>query len=265
MHKCISLQAVMHVASNFAGMHNLHMGDYKSEALAYLRSIIDQTGKTATELARLVEVSQTTLTRPLNSPDYKYAVKFQVLQALSQKTGILIPETLAAVRPAPRAPENIRLPIRYEVAASGFQEVDQMPQQPYGFCTVRSVRAYAYAPQWLERVISDSMNQLMPVGSVIHVVDAIAINYEPRHGDVVVVERRRGQGSLVERTVKQVEMTTVGPELWPRSHNPRWNQPISLVEGAEGSDDVEVQIVALVLQSYMFFAAECDEDTAEVA
>lgn len=47
-------------------MQGRRMADYKDEALAYLRKVIDETGRTATELARLVGVSPTTFTRPLN-------------------------------------------------------------------------------------------------------------------------------------------------------------------------------------------------------
>lgn len=160
--------------------------------------------------------------------------------------------------PATSATE-IRLPIRYEVAASGFLERDELPQRPYGFHTVPSVAPYSGAPQWLERVVSDSMDLLLPVGSLVHVVDTIALEYEPRHGDVVIVERSRAQGALVERTIKQVALTPTGPELWPRSHNPRHQQAIALHDGDDRSDDVTVQIVGKVIRSYMFFEPEAEE------
>lgn len=159
----------------------------------------------------------------------------------------------------PKASGEITLPIRYEVAASGFLERDELPQRPYGFHTVPSVAPYAGTPQWLERVISDSMDLLLPVGSLVHVVDAITLEYEPRHGDIVIVERSRAQGALVERTIKQVVLTPAGPELWPRSHNARHQSAISLHDGDGSSDDLTVQIVGKVIRSYMFFEPEAEE------
>lgn len=247
----------MHMAPGELCSQTFPMADYKAESLSYLRHLIAETGKTATELARLAGVSQTTLTRPLNNPDHKYAVKFQTLQDLSEKTGVPLPESLVSARRAGlgKAPDELRLPIRYEVAAGGFLRRDDLPQTPYGYRTVASVPPYEHDPQWLERVVSDSMNRLIPEGAVIHVVDAKAIRYRPAHGDVVVVERSYAQGSLVERTVKQVELTPEGPLLWPRSHNPRWSAPIPLVEGHEG-EDVTVEIVGRVLRAYTFFTEE---------
>lgn len=65
-------------------------------------------------------------------------------------------------------------------------------------------------------------------------------------GDIVVVERR--QGGLVERTCKQVQLTPTHYELWPRSTDPRWQEPIRIVRGqTEPDDGVEIEIVGLVV------------------
>jgi hypothetical protein len=86
-------------------------------------------------------------------------------------------------------------------------------------------------------------------------VDAIAIRYEPREGDWVIVERRRAQGALVERTVKQVTLTQDGIELWPRSHNPRWSQPIPIPGPIEDAAEAEVAIVGKVIRAYFQFGS----------
>lgn len=236
----------------------MHMADYKTEALAYLRQVIAQTGKSATELARVAGVNQTTFTRPLNNAEHKYAVKFQALQDLANQTGVPLPQSLAVARSKAGAPVLKQLAVRFEVGAGGFLERDELPQEPYGAHTVVSVAPYADAEQWLERVVSDSMDRVIPIGSLIHVVNAIGINYRPRHGDIVVVERTRSQGALVERTVKRLHLTHDGLELWPESHNPRWSGPVVIGDGRgeqEGIEGVEASatIVALVLRSYQFF------------
>jgi AcrR family transcriptional regulator len=249
----------MHADVHASARHNVPtMGDYKEQALAYLRTVIELTGQTATALARRAGVNQTTFTRPLNSKEHKYAIKFQALKDLSAATGIPLPPELVAAREAgrPPVPAEVVLDIRYEVAATGFLPRADLHQEPIGRRKVPSVAPFADYPQWLERVVNDSMNMLIPPGSEVHVVDAIAMNYAPRHGDIVIVERTAAQGALVERTVKQIEMGPDGPELWPRSYNPRHQAPVHLSAGAEHHDDLSVQIVGLVVRSYQFFTGD---------
>lgn len=267
MHYCMSWQALMHADVQTALRDKPRMA-YKEEALAYLRDVISQTGQTATALAKLAGVNQTTFTRPLNNAEHKYAIKFQALQALSERTGIALPAALMAARDAAKAPvpAEVRLPIRYEVAASGFLPREELRQVPYGFRTVPSIAPFADCEQWLERVISDSMDRILPVGSEIHVVNAIQLRYRPQHDDIVVVERTSKDGGFVERTVKQVTLTPEGARLWPRSHNARWQEPIALTKGGKDDEGMTVQIVGLVVRSYQFFGAEPDPaDAADAA
>ncbi len=238
------------------------MNDFKAEGLAYLRLVIERTGKTATELARLVPVNPTTFTRPLSDPKHKSAIKFQTWATLSAKTGVPLPQSLvAADRAARPAPTELRLPIRHEVAASGFVARDDLPQTPFGFRRLAPIPPYEFEEQWLERVISDSMDRLIPVDAEIHVVSAEGLRYAPRHNDIVVVERTRGQGALVERTVKQIAITPDGKiELWPRSHNPRWSAPIQITKPDDDPEHVTVQIVGLVLRAYINFHEPPEQD-----
>lgn len=150
-------------------------------------------------------------------------------------------------------PETQRLPIRFKVAAGAWEPVDDVQDAPIGYWEAYALPAYRGVSQWLERVVGDSYNQRVPEGSLIHVIDALEIGYAPRHGDTVVVTRTRAQGAFVERTIKEVVLTPVGVELWPRSYNPRWNQPLSLTDGANGADDVEVRIVGKVVRAYQDF------------
>ena len=183
---------------------------------------MEERGLSVSEWATKAGVARTTIARPIKD-DYQFVTSARTLAKLAAAAGVNPPDfasggvTLAQQSGA----GEVRLPIRYEVAAGGFLRRDDQQDEPYGFRTVTAVPPYLSAPQWLERVVSDSMDRLIPAGAVLHVVDAIAIEYEPRTGDVVIVERISGQGSMVERTVKQVEVTTKGVELWPRSMNAR--------------------------------------------
>lgn len=148
-------------------------------------------------------------------------------------------------------PHSTQLPIRYEVAAGPWLATDELPQEPLGWAEAQSFPNLPF-PQWLERVRGDSFNQQIPDGALIHVVDAVAMGYAPRHGDVVVVTRSRAQGGFVERTVKQIEITASGEiQLWPRSFNPKWSEPVRL--DADATADTVIEVSAKVLRAYVSF------------
>lgn len=70
---------------------------------------------------------------------------------------------------------------------------------------------------------------------------------EPTHGDIVVVERKRG--GLIERTCKQLAVNPVGVELWPRSSDPRFQSAIAVNRHGEGTEDdgTTVEITGYVI------------------
>ena len=48
-------------------------------------------------------------------------------------------------------------------------------------------------------------------------------------------------------SIKQVEVTPSGVLLWPRSSNPRYQDPLSLTEGIADEEQIEVRIRAKLL------------------
>lgn len=183
----------------------------------------------------------------------------KLARALECDPGYLLTsdETWAPVERRDQTPlpsVEIELPVRFNVAAGAWLEhedyADDAEPETQPATLIKPFEAY---PQWLERVKGDSMDRLIPEGSLVHVVDAIALHYVPADGDIVVVERTRAQGSLIERSLKQLAVPKKGPpELWPRSHNARWDKPLSLA-GDGQDDDTVVQIIGLVIRSYMNF------------
>jgi hypothetical protein len=228
------------------------MSDYRSAAVQYLRDVIDKTGKTASELAELVGVSHTTFTRPLKNPDYKYAPKFPKLQLLAARTGVPLPDGLAEA-PAARDVRLVPkfLEVRYRVRAGHWFELDAEEPPEQVARAVTPDPEYAEFPQWLELVEGDSFDLEIRPGHYAHVVDAREMGYEPKTGDWVIVERHRDQGAIRERTIKEVVVDHKGRvALWPRSSNPKWQEPINLDDGARSGEEVEAFIVGLVLGSY---------------
>lgn len=130
--------------------------------------------------------------------------------------------------------------------------VDELGQLEYGSHPVAADPAYERFPQWLERIVGDSMNLDYPGnGWFLHVVDAGEMGYAPRPGDHVIIQRTRDGGDH-ERTVKEVSYGPKGLTFIAKSSNPEWaSRPIVLAEdGVHDAEHCEVRIVGYVLGGY---------------
>ncbi|MEI9966019.1 MAG: helix-turn-helix transcriptional regulator [Caulobacteraceae bacterium] len=148
---------------------------------------------------------------------------------------------------APTQVESAFLPIRDRIQAGAWLMADDTGQTPPRvYPAVRDPR-FAKADQWLSEVVGDSVDLLnIFEGDLVHCIDAVAMGYYPKTGDIVEVERIRFGGQERELTIKQVEVLAQGCRLWPRSSNPRWREPLELRQGLAEGEEVEVRIRALV-------------------
>ncbi len=199
---------------------------------------------------------------------FKPGVQFRLANAVGSTLADLFAERdRLAGRPAQtyqrRAPdpfnggERTELPIRDRIQAGAWLLADDTVQDfPRTFPAARDGR-YPFAQQWISEVAGDSMNLLgIQDGDYVHCIDAVDISYYPRHGDVVEVERLRNGGRERELTLKQIEMTSSGFVLAPRSTNPRFQQPLRLNDGVANDDeDYEVRIRALVVTTMRRFSS----------
>lgn len=217
--------------------------DGASRIREWMRSTLDREGLTVEQWAARAGVHKATLHRALKD-DYEFVTSSRTLNRLAHALGVDAPDFLSKVKVAPRF-----LPVRYKVQAGLWYEVDaEEPPEQIALAVLPDPR-FEKTPQWLEKVVGDSVDLKIPPGHYAHVVDAQELGYAPRDGDWVVVERRRGQGCVRERTIKQVEMTNGRATLWPRSRNPKWSEPVDFVLGSRPGD-TEVQIVGLVIGAY---------------
>ena len=136
------------------------------------------------------------------------------------------------------------VPVRERIQPGAWMEPHDFAHDiDRSYPTLRDPR-YPHADQWLAEVGGDGANLLcLNNGDLVHCVDAEAIGYYAKTGDVVVVERLRFEGTERELSLKQVESTAEGVRLWPRSSNPRFQEPLALEDVA----GVKVRIRALVL------------------
>lgn len=102
-------------------------------------------------------------------------------------------------------------------------------------------------PEWQYAFIveGNSLNKIAQPGDILICLDAIKARYDMKDGDLVVVERSRFSGQMIERTAKRIRRAAGGVfELWPESTDPAFQSPI-IIKGEEDGD--EVRIVAKVL------------------
>lgn len=223
------------------------MSAYREAAVAYLRTVIEKTGKDATELAMMVGTAHTTFTRPLNNPDYKYAPKYPKLQRLEELTGVPMPSEL--VNNKSGRSSAIRtvdyLQVRWVAAAGLWMGQDFAYDRPLGTVPMVEDPAYEGLEQWAERIEGESMNLEYDDGDFVHVVSTIDLRHEPKAGDCVIVVRTDPTGKI-ERACKMVAMIDGRRVVRGHSANPIWNKPIDVAADPEST----VEILGLVVGMY---------------
>jgi transcriptional regulator with XRE-family HTH domain len=255
------------VASNAVNIPRLSSGrdngsqkNYRNATACHMESLLNRIDARLQEIgmsregaARLAGRSRDFIRNLEKNPDKPTIPRadhlFALARVLQCAPGYLLGESEDVGSPPSKRPVHTRLlEVRYRVEAGPWREVEDMTES-YGQHEVPVSLRYASFPQWLEEVVGDCLDKLILPGRLVHVVDAIELGYSPADGDIVVVERRRA--GLRERTLKQVEITGRRIMLWPRSNNPKWQEPldVSLVL-REASDDIEVEIVGLVVADF---------------
>lgn len=152
-------------------------------------------------------------------------------------TGASAPES-AGLRPISRM-----VPVVGIVQAGLWQEIVGDDAET-GELLPFNLQGFENAQLFALRVSGTSMNLHYPEGTRVVVCPVAQIGV--REGDHVVVRRRRG--GLVETTLKEVVQTREGIELWPRSSDPRFQEPVRLAVNREADEGPE--IIAVVVSAY---------------
>ncbi|AGF74116.1 putative prophage repressor [Bartonella australis AUST/NH1] len=136
------------------------------------------------------------------------------------------------------------IPVIGRVAASAWMSVEDMD---FGFDDIEYVPCTTEYPihfQFALKVDGNCLNKIARNGDQLICLDVIksGVNVEPN--DLVIVERSRFNGQMVERTAKRIRQTTNGFELWPESTEPNHQEPIKVNGVADGE---EIRIIGKVL------------------
>lgn len=133
------------------------------------------------------------------------------------------------------------MPVDGYAAASTWQELDELGQEPREYIPFSQDPAFGHRRQYAIEVRGNSMDLLIKDGQYAIVVDAFG--QAPRDGDLVVVRRTRG--ALVERTIKRYRENTKNGILMPESTDSR-HEPIPF----HGEDGTIIEIEAFVIGYY---------------
>lgn len=211
-----------------------------------LRQLIQERGTTARAVSRAVG-SNDTLVRDILSGKSKNA-RGDTMAKIAEHLGVAVGDLMTGVEgPDDTAQEQLsELPMIGPVQAGAWLALDDSIQDEPTMMAVAVDRRYPQTKQWLREVRGDSMNarNIYP-GDLAHIVEIIGSGVNLNSGMIVEVTRSRDGGGLREITLKEVEVRDDGLVLWPRSLNPRWNEPVRLDD--DSGSDVQVEITGLLI------------------
>lgn len=136
------------------------------------------------------------------------------------------------------------IPVTGRVAANTWLSVDDMDFSYNDIEYVPSAGGHPVEWQFALIVEGNCLNKIAQNGERLVCLNIIAAQIEIESGDLVIVERRRYDGQMVERTAKRVRLAADGFELWPESTDPAHQEPIRLYRMPEGE---EIQVIGKVL------------------
>ncbi|SNY91969.1 SOS-response transcriptional repressor LexA (RecA-mediated autopeptidase) [Cohaesibacter sp. ES.047] len=143
-----------------------------------------------------------------------------------------------------------RIPIRGEVAAGLWREHDDLAQdldEPPQYAPTVSNDRYPSDHQFALVVRGESLNKIAPDGSTLHCVELINGGaWDVKDGELVIVQRSKFQGAMIETTAKRVRKNG-DFELWPESTHPDFQEPLRIQNRLEQGTDEEVRILAKVI------------------
>lgn len=101
--------------------------------------------------------------------------------------------------------------------------------------------------QFAYKVEGTSLNKRAQPGDHLICLDIVKSHYDVKENDLVIVQRSRFDGQMIERTAKRVRRTITGYELWPESTDPLYQEPIRLDNTDDGSEYAIIGKVLFIL------------------
>lgn len=131
-----------------------------------------------------------------------------------------------------------------KVAANTWLSVEDMDFSYDDVEYVPSLPEHPISHQFGLLIDGNCLNKIANHGDRLICLDVIKSSTDVGPNDLVIVERSRFSGQMVERTAKRIRQTADGYELWPESNDPAHQAPIKLNGAQEGET---IRIIGKVL------------------
>lgn len=236
VHDCIALASTNARPATRPTMLFGRMSDWADEsrevARAFMRQALAVTGLSPYALAKKAGVAASTITRPLNNPEFKFTPKQATLAKIGAAAALTppkLPEPSSKVEPV-----NRTVPLVGEVRAGAWTEV---PDEPVVEDEIPVfLPDYQRASLFALRVAGRSMDQLYQDGTIVIAAPCAEIGLQV--GDIVVA--RRWKNGLAETTLKELVQEADGSYcLYPRSSDTSL-KPIPLAHEPHNDNGAEV-------------------------
>lgn len=129
-----------------------------------------------------------------------------------------------------------------DIQAGVWREVTESQDMEYKRVPVAPVADYPVEAQYALKIIGTSLDRIAKDGAIIHCVDVGMAGLTPREGDLVCVERIRGD--LREMTVKRLRMVNGALELWPESLDPSQQEKLAY-KPPKGNGEVIIKAIVI--------------------
>lgn len=139
--------------------------------------------------------------------------------------------------------------VRGSCEAGMWRDAIEWPESEWYPAPVAGNPAFPKARQFGLEVRGPSMNLVFPPGSILVCVPVEDYPHSITPGRRVIAIRRSISG--VEATVKELRQDASGAYwLWPRSDDPRFQEPWPIKPPADMTQDDEIRLLAVVVGSY---------------
>lgn len=223
------------------------MTQTRQEIIDWLKAELARKGYGAkSKLAAHLGLRAEAVTRILSNDKEPRVIQADELVKMSEFFGSAPPGMKLDLNPIEVNIDTI--PVRGKVAASSWMDVEDMD---FGWEDMDPVPTISGVPkefQFALMVEGNCLNKKASHGDVLICLDIIKAHASFKEGDLVIVERKKYDGQMVQRTAKRVKMTAKGYELWPESTDPAHQDPIILYEQSPGESAVVIGVVLWIFR-----------------
>lgn len=227
---------------------NLNMNDKRKEIRDWLAAELERKGHGAKgQLASFLGIRPEGVTRILGKSGKEgREVAAEELLKMGEFFGTTPPGLKLDLTPVEVKLDTI--PIRGKVAASSWLDVEDMDFGWDDMDPVPTISGYPKEWQFALVVEGNCLNKKASHGDVLICLDLIKAGLSFKENDLVIVERKKYDGQMVQRTAKRVRQSAKGFELWPESTDPAHQEPLILYESTPGETATVIGIVLWIFR-----------------